>query len=256
MNALSPIPAATAAAPSLWRIHLDEARYEFLRVLRTPAFALPALSFPLLFYLLFGVLLSRGEGAASYLLATYGVFGVMGPGLFAFGVGLAVDRERGLLTLKRALPVPPGAMLVARVLTAMVFALIIAAMLLVAGTTLGGVALTPAQAELLLAIDVLGSIPFCALGLWVGTLVGGSAAPGVVNLIYLPMALLSGLWLPLSMLPAVFSKLAPLWPSWHLAQLALAVQGQADGGGWALHVGALLLATAVFALLARRRLAG
>ena len=38
-----------------------EAKYEFLRVLRTPSFAIPSLMFPPLFYLLFGVLLNRGN---------------------------------------------------------------------------------------------------------------------------------------------------------------------------------------------------
>ena len=39
-----------------------EARCEFLRVLRAPAFAVPTLVFPPMFYLLFGVLLNGGNG--------------------------------------------------------------------------------------------------------------------------------------------------------------------------------------------------
>jgi len=81
-----------ASAPAL-RPYLLEARYEFLRVLRTPAFAVPTLLFPPLFYLLFGLLLNRASsGAAHYLFATYSVFGVMAPSLFGFGVAIAVER--------------------------------------------------------------------------------------------------------------------------------------------------------------------
>ena len=36
------------------------------------------------------------------------------PGLFGFGVSLAFEREQGLLTFKQALPMPPGAYLLAR----------------------------------------------------------------------------------------------------------------------------------------------
>ncbi|MCP2775245.1 hypothetical protein, partial [Salmonella enterica] len=84
---------------------------EFLRLLRSPSFALPTLLFPPLFYLLFAVVLNRrgGPEMAASLMASYGVFGVMAPGLFGFGVGIALDRERGFLALKRALPTPPGA---------------------------------------------------------------------------------------------------------------------------------------------------
>ena len=41
------------------------------------------------------------------LFATYSVFGVMAPGLFGFGVAVAIERERGWLALKRVAPMPP-----------------------------------------------------------------------------------------------------------------------------------------------------
>ncbi len=90
-----------------------EAKYEFIRLWRTPSFALPSLLFPILFYVLFGVVLAGGRGGAEvarYLLATYGVFGIMGSALFGFGVTIAIERENGQLEYKRALPMPPGAM--------------------------------------------------------------------------------------------------------------------------------------------------
>ena len=236
-------------------LYVREARYEFLRVLRTPAFSVPTLVFAPMFYLLFGVLLNRGNAqAASYLMATYSVFGVMGPGLFGFGVGLAMDRERGLLTLKRVQPVPALAPLLAKVGMAMIFGAIIGVMLLALGMTLGGVRMTPSQMALLLCVDILGVVPFCALGLLIGTLVNGNAAPAVVNLVYMPLALLSGLWLPLSMLPAVVQQVAPAWPSWHLAQLALKIVGQDAGRPVWMHVAVLLGFSAICLLLAQRRL--
>ena len=70
---------------SAWRAYLTEARFESLRLWRTPAFSLPVLLFPAMFYVLFGVRLSRGSrDAATFLLATYGVFGVMGVALLGF----------------------------------------------------------------------------------------------------------------------------------------------------------------------------
>ena len=100
-----------------WNAWLQEARYEFLRLWRTPAFSLPVLLFPPLFYLLFGEIFggNRSPEAARYLLAGYSVFGIMGVALFGFGVTVALDREQGLLVLKRAQPMPPGAYLVAKV---------------------------------------------------------------------------------------------------------------------------------------------
>jgi len=242
-------------AHSPWRSYVQEAKCEALRMLREPAFCLPVIGFPVLFYLLFGVVLDKGTGGAShYLLATYGAFGVIGAGLFGFGVSIAVDREKGLLRLKRALPVPPGAMLLAKMAMAMLFAAIISLVLAVIATTVAGVVLEPSQWARLFLVNVLGVLPFCAIGLFVGSVVGGSAAPALLNMLYLPMAFLSGLWLPLTMLPDILSTIAPIWPAYHLGQLALKVVGFDAGKPLWMHVAVLAGITALFFALAQRRL--
>ena len=255
MNALS----QNAVRPFNARAWWLEARCELLRILRTPSFALPTLLFPPLFYLLFGVILASKGGSrtdvAAYLLATYGVFGVMGVGLFGFGVNVAIDRQRGLLTLKRALPMPPGAYMGAKMVSAGVFAAICSLSLALLAASVGGVQLQAWQWIALSGINVLGVLPFCAIGLWIGSRVGGDGAPAVVNIVYLPMAFLSGLWMPLAMLPDIIARLAPVWPSYHLSQIALRVLGQGAGAGLAMHVGVLLAVTVLFATLALRRLA-
>ena len=69
----------------------------------------------------------------------------MGPGLFGFGVSLAIEREQGLLTLKQALPQPPGAYLLARAAMAMLFVAIISLMLTSMAVFVGHVPLTFSQ---------------------------------------------------------------------------------------------------------------
>lgn len=239
------------------RSHWLEAKYEFLRLLRTPMFAVPTLLFPVLFYLLFGVVLpgSRGGAAmAQYLMATYGVFGVIGVSLFGFGVSVAIERENGYLVLKRVLPMPRGAYLLAKMAMAMLFSALISIFLALLGTVAAGVALAPSQWALLLVVNVAGALPFCALGLYLGSLVSGSGAPAVINLVYMPMAFLSGLWMPLHVLPPVFAQIAPMWPAWHLGQLALKVVGRDAGAAVSLHVLVLAAIAVVFFMLARRRL--
>lgn len=244
-------------APSLPGIYLREAYGELLRVWRTPAFALPTLLFPLVFYALFALLLPGRWGQydkAIYLLATYGVFGIMGPALFGFGVGLAHDRENGLMALRGALPMPPGAYFAARIALSLLFGAAVVLLLSGASLLAGKADFSLGRWLLLLVVLVLGALPFCALGLWIGSLVNGQAAVAVVNLVYLPMAVLSGLWMPLSLFPAVLQKLAVIWPSWHLSRIALGVIGQVDGVDYLLHAGVLLLMAALFLVLAALRL--
>ena len=117
-----------------------------------------------------------------------------------------------------------------------------------------GVRLSALQWLALVATCLVGVLPFSALGLWLGTRVSGRGAPALINLIYLPMAFLSGLWVPLNMLPAVLQSIAPAWPAYHLAQIAQQVIGVDAGRPLLLHVAVLVAITVVFFLLARRRL--
>ena len=155
----------------------------------------------------------------------------MAPGLFALGITLASDRERGLLELKRALPMPP------RHLSAREAA---------DGHAVRGdrgarcswcLAATArracrAGAAQWSALFVLARASGCCRsapsGCCVGALAKASAAPAVLNLIYLPMSFLSGLWVPLQFLPHSLAGSRRSGPAWHLAQLAQAVVGTSD----------------------------
>jgi ABC-2 type transport system permease protein len=75
----------------------------------------------------------------------------------------------------------------------------------------------------------------------------------VVNLLYLPMAFLSGLWFPLQMLPPLVRAQAPLWPSYHLNALAQSALGFDTGSAWP-HVLWLAVFTAGVLAIAVRRL--
>ncbi|MAL04059.1 MAG: ABC transporter permease [Arenimonas sp.] len=245
------------AAPSFWRIQALEAWYEFLRVLRTPAFAIPSLAFPVVFYVLFAVLLPGKWGdyeKSAYLLATYGAFGVIGPALFGFGVGLAIEREQGWLEIKRVSPMPAMAYFLAKIFMSLVFGLAVVCLLSIAAIGFGGVRIEPLVWLKLVSVLLIGTAPFCALGLLIGTLVKGQAAVAIVNLVYLPMSVLSGLWMPLFAFPLVIQKLAVVWPAWHLAQMALGVIGQVQGVNYLLHAAVLAGMTAALLALASLRM--
>lgn len=220
--------ARTARPGFLWhlRITLLETRFQFLSSLRLPAFAVPTLLFPLFFYLFFAVVFQAGGASLvgpTYLLATYGVFGVLAPSIFGFGVGLAQERDTGALLLKRTTPMPAVAYLFARVGTAAIFgAAVVAALFLLAGYA-AGVELHRWQWFALAGIILAGVLPFSAVGLAIGAWAKQQAAVAVVNLVFIAMSVLSGLWFPISMLPGVLQDFANVFPAYHLGQLALKV---------------------------------
>jgi ABC-2 type transport system permease protein len=235
---------------NLLRIYALEAKYEFLKQLRLPAYVVPTLAFPLFFYILFGLALNRNSGGmpggvATYLLATYGAFGVVAATLFGFGVGVASERGQGWMSFKRATPMPTLAYFAAKTGMSLLFGLLIVAALFLLGATAGGVRLPLGGWLALGATLIAGALPFCAFGLAIGYFAGPNSAPAVVNLIYLPAAFCSGLWIPLKYLPAWLQSVARFLPTYHYGQLALRTVGAGTGEP----VGRSVLVLLVFTVL-------
>lgn len=127
---------------------------------------------------------------------------------------------------------PRLAYLAAKMVSSAAFALIVTALLIGLGVTLGGATVTLSQGLRLAAVILVGSVPFTALGLLIAMQVPPNSGPGIINLIYIPISFASGFWMPLRFLPHWLQAIAPALPTYHLAQLALAVFGLAprDGG--------------------------
>lgn len=246
----------TMPAGRLLRAYLTEAKYETVRMLRTPAFAIPFLGLPVLLYLLFGVLIFGAEirnnpQAGIFIFTAFAVLGMMGPGIFGFGMVVATEREQGLLTLKRALPMPPAAYLLAKMLMATMFAAIVMATML-AALPLSHLKLTVGRELAAVVINILGALPFCAIGLFIGVRTTSRSAPAFVNIIYQVMMHISGLFYPL---PKFLRMIAPVWPTYHLQQLVFRALGAPSQGQAIVHVAVLAGITLLCAVFAVRRLA-
>ncbi len=211
-------------------LYAKEAKYEFFNKLRMPVFAISTIAFPVMFYVLFGIVLAPGDAnnraqGATYLLATMACFGVMGASLFGFGVSLAIERGQGWLQVKRASPMPIAAYFAAKLANAVLFSLVISLVLLAVGTLFGHVHISFGVAAKLVGVLIAAAIPFSAMGLAIGYFAKPNSAPAVVNLVYLPMAFCSGLWIPLFMLPHGLRVFAKVLPPYHISQLALNTLG-------------------------------
>jgi ABC-2 type transport system permease protein len=255
--------ASTTFAQSAWErplnrtlaIYLKEAKYEFLTRLRLRAYSISTISFPLMFYVLFGLVLNPkdapvgGTTIATYLIPSYGTFGVMGASLFGTASGLAAERGLGWLQVKRASPMPPFAYFTAKVALGMIFSTVVVLLLLLLGFAFGGVRMPFLDAAKLVAILVAGSLPFCAMGLAIGYFVGPNSSVATTNLIYLPLSFCSGLWVPIVFLPKLLQQVAHFLPPYHLAQLALSVVGagqhESNWAHWEALIGFFLICLGV-----------
>lgn len=226
------------------RIFAVELADELRGILREPTALFFSIVMPVGFFTLFASIFGgRNPG----MLATFGTFGVLGVALMTPGVGVAQDRERGWLRAKRVSAVPIGITLAAKVAAALPYAIGVLLAMTVAAAFTGSLTASPTQVVRLIAVLLVGALPFALLGLAIGLQAGSNAAVAILNAILMPMSVLSGLWMPLAVLPAFFGTVAPFLPTYHLAGLALA---QLDGGPVLGHVAVLLGMTAVTAALA------
>lgn len=260
---------ATMSNEKIWRAYANEMKYECLRGLRAPAFSIPFLLLPIVLYVLFGVLLagnmSHGDPTvAKIMFVNWAVFGVMGPGMFGFGMFVANEREQGLLTLKRALPMPGGASLLAKLVMTTLFAGLVMVTLIIGALAIGHPGLSFGQYVGIVLLDIVGSLPFGAIGLFIGTWASGKSAPAFANLAYLPFMHLGGLFYPL---PRSVQPLEFISPAFYLDKLGLrlvdapnmdllaGVRGPSNYGGPLLYAAVLIVVTVLFTALAIRRLA-
>ena len=177
-------------------MYWKEAKYEFLKLVRTRRYAMSVLAMPLMFYFFFalGMPVNQSFHLPTYLLATYGTFGVMSACLFGVGANLAHERSLGWLEMKRVSPISPAAYLFGKIAANLVFCVAVELSLLAAGLLFGHVKLTIWEAVRITGVLVVGAIPFAALGVALGYLIQASSAPATLNMINLPMAFCSGLY--------------------------------------------------------------
>jgi len=220
--------AARELAP-IGPIIVAQARSEFLRLIRVPAFSVPSIIFPIMFYALFGLpfahAMVEGVSVAAYALASFGAYSVISVALFSFGITVANDRGEKTTVLMRATPLPPIAYIAGKLIATLAFAAIALGSLLAFGAIAGGVHLSVAAWLTLGARLLVGVFPFITLGFAVGYLAGPTSAIAILQLINLPMSFASGLFVPLPELPSWAGKIAPFLPAYHFGQLAWATMG-------------------------------
>jgi len=240
--------ANTSSAVNRWRLEL---RMEWLKLLRTPAFSWPTLLFPVVFYALFALGMQPMGSARSavYLLSTYVIFSSIGPGLFGMGMLLATERAHGWHDLQRAAPVPVPFVLAAKLVTCTGFALGSMLLIMLVAYFAGGVELPVHVWGLLAIVSLVAALPFGLVGASIGLLMRPTGAMAVINALFLPSAVLSGLWFPLSMLAPVLQSIGSVLPFYHLGQLALMASGQVVADTLWMHVGASLAWLVAFTLL-------
>jgi ABC-2 type transport system permease protein len=244
-------PAGTRPGPAgtIWAL----ARATSLAYVRDKASLFFTFAFPLVFLVLFGTIFGDEElpdGRAYIDSIASGVlaWGVANAALFGAAFTLMQWRRDDLLRLVRLTPTSAVAVVASRLVVALLVAATQVALFL-------GIAMLPAFGMRLAdtwpaAVPVLvtGVVAFLAAGVLIGTFADTSEAVAAIsNFVMVPMAFLSGSFLPLQTMPDYLEKASRLLP---LRYLNDGVQAGFTGHGGIDQVWTACLALAGFALVA------
>lgn len=232
------------------KLAVAHARAITLELLRHPAYVVPTLGFPAMFFLFF----ATEDVDPNVRMAGFAGFAVIGVAFFQFGVGIAAERESAWERYLRTLPVTAVVRLGARLLSAAVFAAGSAVVLVAAATASTKVSLPPSRWCELGCVLLAGIVPFSLLGIALGYWAPARGALPIANILYLGLAYSGGLWFSPAHLPAAIARISPVLPTRALAD-ALAEPAHGGGFPWRawLALAGFSVVFAIFALAGYRR---
>ena len=211
---------------------LTYTRYELVRVFRNRRFLIFSLGFPLALYLIIAApnrslhnYSGTGISLPLYYMVGMASFGTM-TSMISSGARIAWERQIGWTRQLRITPLTARAYLRSKVIAAYAMAAASLVSLYIAGTILG-VTLGAGDWLEMTGLIVLGLLPFAALGIALGHLLGvdalGPAMGGMVSL----LALVSGSWFPVT--HGFLHDVGQVLPSYWLVQ---AGRVPLHGNGW------------------------
>jgi ABC-2 type transport system permease protein len=206
-------------------------RLEIVRMLRDPRFTALGVLAPIGFYLLFATLFGGQPTRPGELKGTVEIMVAMSAygGIWAVlsstAPRIAQEREIGWLTQVRAMPVRAGQLMTAKVLASVLLALPTIVLVCATAAICKGVRLDAGQWVGIVAAMTVGTVPFSALGVFLGYLVSADAAFPLSYGLYMALSAIGGLWVPPEVLPQSFRDVAGWLPSNRLADLGWRIAG-------------------------------
>ncbi|MFC4121244.1 ABC transporter permease [Nonomuraea zeae] len=205
-------------------------RTEALRMLRNRRYLIFVVVFPVVLYLINANIYGKqvDEAGVSYsvgLMVSMAAYGALASSMMSSAVPWATERQSGWLRQLQITPLPNWAIIVTKLAAAMV--LVLPSLLLVSLVAIvqQGVSLPPGRWALLLLILWLGTVPFVALGLAIGSVLSADAAQPAAMICMFALALAGGLWFPPEIFGATMRTIAGLTPTFHYAALGWSVVG-------------------------------
>jgi ABC-2 type transport system permease protein len=197
-------------------------KVELILMKRQAAYYLLSIGLPSVFYLIFSGMMS-GSATPTLVLQTYlfsmTVFSIMSSAFFSIPSTLQSDKTNNWQKMLQHSPVSMIEYYISKLFSALLTFLLSIVVVFSVGHFVRGVNL-PAMDWLIIALIILfGSLVFIAMGVLVSLLPSAQLMSVVGNIAYMALAVLGGLWFPLTMFPKWIQSIGKLTPSYQLMQI-------------------------------------
>lgn len=192
------------AYASSGKLLMQQTSYQNKLFYRTPIAAFFTLIFPIMLMVIFGAIFGSEEipalgiTVAQYFVGSLAVFAAASATYTNIGVGTAFQRDQGILKRFKGSPLPPSLFFGGKIISSVLIAFIAVVLMFIVGMLLYDVKVFVDLLPAALLTFFVGVSCFAALGLLVAAVSPtGNAATAIANSTLLPIAFLSGVFIPL-----------------------------------------------------------
>jgi ABC-2 type transport system permease protein len=206
-------------------LFLHQLRFDLLSMRRNRRAQFFVLVLPLFLLVTFAGLFGTdavevaGEQVAANRASVPGIMGlaVLTSSFMALVMSVVHQRDGGILKRRRATPVPAFVLVLSRAVTVTLTSVVACALLVVVADAGFGIDAQPESLGPLLLAVVAGSLCFACCGYAIAALVSNAdAAQPILQVVLLPLQMISGIYFPASGLPAWLQHVGDAFPLAHL----------------------------------------
>jgi ABC-2 type transport system permease protein len=183
---------------------------------RNPSAAFFNFFLPLLFLALFGAIFGGDQENLNVIVPGIAGMSIMSTTFSALAMNMTFLREQGVLKRMRGTPLPSGAYLTGIAANAVTNAAVQITLVVLAGRLFFGIGWPKEWVELVVFV-VTGVVCLAALGVaWSHVIPNFDAAPAYVNIVFLPVIFISGVFYDVDNTPAFLRDIAQALPLTHI----------------------------------------
>jgi len=219
---------------------LRQLKYTNRAFWRNPASAFFTFAFPLMFLVIFTAIFSGKTDTSfgrvnisTYYIPAIATFSIITATYTNLAVSVTFLREAGTLKRVRGTPMPAVSYLTARIIHAILMAILLVVIVTAFGVAFYHAHITARPLPAFIVTIVVGAACFSALGLALTSRIpNADAAPAIVNASILPLLFLSGVFIALPKHTTWYVALAKVFPVYHFARAMLSAFFLPVGSGF------------------------